>query len=127
MKRELREMIEIYKPEGKDWMGFKLSKSNPYTYHHIKEKKNGGKVDINNGAILTKRAHRLLNFLEIHHPDIYNLYQQLFVRINERMAPLDESLITDIYDMYDTYLKKLYENFDEKEIKPMVLTRKPQR
>ena len=64
MKGVLREMIEIYEPNGIDWMGFELSRHDPYTFHHIKEKCNRGKCDINNGAILTKNGHRLLNILE---------------------------------------------------------------
>lgn len=46
MKKVLVDMIEIYKPNGIDWMQYKLAKNNPYTFHHIKEKRNGGKYEI---------------------------------------------------------------------------------
>ena len=95
----LREMIELYQPNGIDWMGFQLARHNPYTFHHIKEKCNRGKCDINNGAILTKNGHRLLNILEKDYPDAYRDYQNLFRRINESKAPISDDLWEDIYGM----------------------------
>ena len=41
-------------------------------------KKNGGDKSIDNGAILTKRAHVLLNALERCCPDAYNDLQKVF-------------------------------------------------
>lgn len=99
MKGVLREMIEIYGTNGVDWMGFQLSRHNPYTFHHIKEKCNRGKCEINNGAILTKNAHRLLNILEKNYPDAYRDYQILFNRINESKKPISDDLWEDIYGM----------------------------
>lgn len=99
MKGILKVMIEIYKPDGIDWMGFELSRHNPYTFHHIKEKCNRGKVNVNNGAILTKNAHRLLNILEKDYPIAYEHYQNLFKRINANKGPLTDDLKEDIYGM----------------------------
>ena len=43
--QKIREqMISIY-GEG-CWMGYRLTKKNPYTYHHIREARNGGKVTL---------------------------------------------------------------------------------
>ena len=78
MTKVLEEMIEIYQPDDVDWMGFYRVKGNPYTFHHIREKCNKGKNELNNGAILTKNAHRLLNILEKDYPDAYRDYQNLF-------------------------------------------------
>ena len=71
LRNVLDQMIEIYRPEGIDWMNYTLTDSNKYTYHHIKEKKNGGKIDVDNGAILTIYSHRFLHFLEKMCPDAY--------------------------------------------------------
>lgn len=99
MKGVLKEMVEMYKPDGVDWMGFQLARHNPYTFHHIKEKCNRGRYDIENGAILTKNAHRLLNILKKDYPDAYNDYQVLFKRINSEKSPLTDDLKEDIYGM----------------------------
>ena len=38
----LKTMLNIYKPKGVDWMNFVLKRKNPYTFHHIIPKSNGG-------------------------------------------------------------------------------------
>lgn len=35
----LQRMIEIYKPGDIDWMGTKIKKNNPLTFHHIVKRK----------------------------------------------------------------------------------------
>ena len=69
MKNKSGELIEkmlvIYKPLNEDWMGFKLKRNNPYTFHHIKEKRHGGRYEIQNGALLTREGHQFLNFLYV--------------------------------------------------------------
>ena len=64
MKNVTKLIIRIYNVKKIDWMGYKVSKDNPYTYHHLKKKCDGGKENIKNGAILTNYAHEYLN----HHP-----------------------------------------------------------
>lgn len=99
MKEDLKQMVNIYKPNGIDWMGFEVSENNPYTFHHIKEKHKGGKREISNGAILTKKSHALLNTLCVYYPDAYNDYQELFKRINSSRAPISDEFIEEIYGM----------------------------
>ena len=62
-------------------MNMKLSKDNPYTRHHIKERRNGGDNSLDNIAILTKRSHSLLNILDRLCPDAYNDLQNVFRKI----------------------------------------------
>lgn len=95
----LTRMIERYEPDGEDWMGFKLNNSNPYTFHHIRERRKGGKEEIENGAILTTRAHQFLNTLDSHYHQAYEDYQTIFRRINKNNGPLDDDLKEDIYGM----------------------------
>jgi len=116
MTKVLEEMIEIYQPDDVDWMGFYRVKGNPYTFHHIREKCNKGKNEINNGAILTKNAHRLLNILEKDYPDAYHDYQNLFKRINESKAPLTDDFKEDIYGMLlDLFYYQIYGNTENLE------------
>lgn len=77
----LNKMIKIYKPDGFDWMGTPITKTNPLTYHHIIKRKDG-ETSISNGALLTKSSHRKLNILENCDKDLYDEWQWLFYAIN---------------------------------------------
>ena len=48
MKNVTKLIIRIYNVKKIDWMGYKVSKDNPYTYHHLKKKCDGGKESIKN-------------------------------------------------------------------------------
>ena len=96
MKRVLRIMIDIFQPEGIDWMNFALSKNNPYTFHHIVEKSKGGDKSIDNGAILTRKAHTFLHTLENVCPDAYQDLQNVFVKINETKRPVTQEIVNEI-------------------------------
>ena len=64
------EMIKIYGTYKFDWMNFKICRDD-LTYHHIVKKENGGKLTIENGALLTKRAHEYLHSIERLDVDLY--------------------------------------------------------
>ena len=100
----LRFLITIFQPDGYDWMNFAISKSNPYTYHHILERKNGGDVSIDNGAILTKRAHRFLHILQVYCPEAYNDLQDVFRRINDSKEPVTQQYVDEI----DEIMRKIF-------------------
>ena len=81
------QMIEIYHPEVADWMQYQITKSNILTFHHIKKVSENGNCCIENGALLTKRAHRILNMVESLDIALYNL----FILINKaKTKPCDE-------------------------------------
>lgn len=84
------EMLNIYKPIDIDWMGYKISKKNPLTYHHIKEVSKKGKKKVDNGALLTKKAHNLLHEIQKYNLKLYNEWQQLFREINETHSIIDD-------------------------------------
>ena len=109
MKRVLRNMIDIFQPEGTDWMNFSLSRSNPYTYHHIVEKSRGGDKSIDNGAILTRKAHTLLHTLEAICPEAYQDLQNVFVKINATKSPITQDIINEIDQiLYDIFIGNKY-------------------
>ena len=103
MDQTLQDLLDIFRPDGFDWMNFVLTKGNPYTYHHILERYNGGKRSIDNGAILTKRAHRFLNMLQLFYPDAYDDLQNVFRRINGTKEPVTQEFVDEI----DEILKKV--------------------
>lgn len=96
-------MLNIYKPrKDLDWMGYKMTKNNPYTFHHIKEKRDGGKAEIKNGAILTADAHHYLNYLDSYCPEAYDKFQEIFRFINDFNGPIPRNWWDDVYlDIYE--------------------------
>lgn len=90
MKPELIQMLKIYKPNGIDWMAYSMTKDNPYTFHHIIEKRNGGKVRVSNGAILTRDAHDLLNVFDMYDVKLYKELNYLFKQLNNSQRPPEE-------------------------------------
>ena len=96
MGRIIKKMIDIFQPMGTDWMNFALSRRNPYNYHHIVERRNGGDISVDNGAILTRRAHTLLHLLETACPEAYNDLQNVFVQINLSKRPPTDEIIREI-------------------------------
>ena len=64
-------MQRVYCTYEKDWMGFKISKRNFLTFHHITKRCMKGLEDIDNGALLGKKSHELLNMIEIFDEDLY--------------------------------------------------------
>ena len=114
MKRALRIKMEVHNPNGIDWMNFALTKDNPYTLHHIKERRNGGDNSISNLAILTKNAHKLLNILDKVCPDAYNDLQNIFIKINASEAPPSEEIIQEIDEiLYRVLISKEYDILDD--------------
>ncbi|MBP5684185.1 MAG: hypothetical protein J6X02_02890 [Bacilli bacterium] len=105
----LIKMIDMYDPQEEDWMGFKLAINNTYTFHHIRERRNGGKEVVQNGAILTHFGHQFLNHLDSHNKRAYNDYQEIFKRINKSQGPIDDDLREDIYGMMlDVFYYNIY-------------------
>lgn len=105
MKEPLITMLKIYKPVeiGKDWLDYKIVKINDLTFHHIKEKRNGGKRELSNGAILLRESHNYLNYLDIYYHRYYYLLNGLFKELNSTMKPPTNSY----YEEIDKILKKV--------------------
>lgn len=89
MREPLITMLEIYKPLeiGKDWLNYKIVNPKDLTYHHIKEKRNGGKRTIENGAILIRRSHEYLNYLDHYYHKTYKDLNEIFKWLNMTMKP----------------------------------------
>lgn len=115
----LAKMLEIYEPNKVDWMNFDVTSSNPYSYHHIEKREDGGKSRVENGAILSKYSHRFLHFLEYVCPDAFEDFQRLFRRINDSKAPRTEQFINEADIIIDNLMNGGYQflvNIDSSEI-----------
>ena len=109
MKGVLRIMVDIYQPGEVDWMNFCLAKGNPFTYHHIVESCNGGDKSLDNGAILTRHAHHLLNIFLMFCPGAYNALQEVFNRINKSRRPPAEEIIREVDEiLYKALITREY-------------------
>lgn len=82
---KIRELIKIY--GNSCWMGYSLTRNNPYTFHHIREKCKGGKRGVKNGALLTVYAHRDLNVIERNLKKYYIELNEMFRYLNDSKMP----------------------------------------
>lgn len=84
MRSIAKEMLKIYKPfSDLDWMNYKLIKRD-ITYHHILKKSDGGKMEINNGALLMPDSHAYLHLIESIDINMYILLNKIFKDINNQ-------------------------------------------
>lgn len=98
MKEPMITMLQIYKPLelGVDWMDYKIVRVSDLTFHHIKEKRHGGKRVLSNGAILVKDAHNYLNYLDRYYYEYYKQLNGLFKELNMTMLPPDENYYIEV-------------------------------
>ena len=86
----LLEMLEIYQPGLWDWMQYQITNKNTLTLHHIRKQSDNGLVILSNGALLTKKAHQILNKLEDLYYSLYIDWNDLFFLINvDKQPPCD--------------------------------------
>lgn len=103
MKEITRVMINIYNLKKTCFMGYKTSRENPYTYHHIKKRCHGGEISIKNGAILTKYAHEYLHIIESKDVELYEYINNVLMQINEQMHEPLERQIKAIWYMLEIF------------------------
>lgn len=82
MNNIIGKMVKIYGLTDYCFMGYKASSESYFTYHHLIKKCEGGPRTVENGAILTREAHRYLNIIEKTEYDIYHLINNILIEIN---------------------------------------------
>lgn len=80
-------IIDIYNIYDYDWMGYKID--NDLTYHHIIKKEDGGLITLDNGVLLTDRAHIYLHKIERIDKEIYIKINKIFKEINDNKLPIN--------------------------------------
>ena len=94
MREIVRLMVREFNLKGIDFMGYKLTRNNPYTYHHIVKRCHGGEETRENGAILTKVAHEYLHIIESRDLELYCYLNIILKEINEQgYAPTYKQLL----------------------------------
>lgn len=86
-------MIEIWKMQNIDWMGYFVDDPRKFTYHHIEKKENNGKTTIDNGAILGT-SHPYLHLIESKDLELYVYLNNILKNINsQRQMPTKQQLL----------------------------------
>ena len=124
MNNVLKELIKIYEPGDTDWMMDKTSRKNPFTYHHIKEKRNKGDKTLENGAILTKRSHAYLNYLYHTQKGNYNNLNTMFQELNDSKMPPTEEYFDKVLALLEKIVEDDAEKKKNKHYKERTITRK---
>lgn len=79
-------MLHIYKPvSGLDWMNYRLVRKD-VTKHHIVKREDGGKLELNNIALLMPTPHQYLHLIECKDIETYIALNKLFKVINTQMT-----------------------------------------
>lgn len=103
VRRLKEEMISVY--GNYCWLNdmWVPKKKDIMTFHHIIEKRNGGKAIWENGALLGCSSHNYLNMLDYNYHNIYEELNGLFHELNKTYAPPTESY----YDEVQRVLRKV--------------------
>ena len=104
----LNELIKIYEPDGFDWLRYQITKRNILTLHHIVKAADGGKLSIDNSALLTKKSHQNLHICEHRDFILYAEINDFFRAIIESGLPLNECLIKESKEYKKALTKTLY-------------------
>ena len=120
MRKILNLMIDYYNLKGIDFMGYKVNRNNPYTYHHIIKRCLGGNESFENGAILTKISHQYLHIIESRDLIIYEYINNIFKQITQQgYGPTKNQLLAI------DYVLKIFEeqHMQDKSAKGKILIR----
>lgn len=93
MKSITNLMIIKWNMTNQCWMGYEVKRDNPFTFHHLRKKCHNGKLEINNGAILTRNAHEYLHIIESRDLDMYEYINAILKEINiQGYMPIERQL-----------------------------------
>ena len=96
LRRLKEEMILVYGLNC--WMNelWIPNKKDILTFHHILEKRNGGKEVWENGALLSRTSHDYLNYLDMKYHKLYKELNGLFQELNRSYAPPTEQYYDEV-------------------------------
>ncbi len=84
MKQITRDMLKIYKPYSEmDWLNYKIVR-NDMTAHHILKKEHGGKLEMDNIALLLSVSHSYLHIIEYKDLETYIAINKIFKYVNQQ-------------------------------------------
>ena len=104
----LQELIKIYQPDKFDWLSYQITKNNILTLHHVIKAADGGPLEIDNSALLTKKSHRALHICENKDFILYSEINDFFKYIISYRTALNEYLKKESRKYKDALVKTLY-------------------
>lgn len=96
MKPIVNLMINMWNMTDRDWLGYKLNKENYFVFHHIHKREHGGKLIIDNGAILCggESSHQYLHVIECKDYELFVYLNNMLKNINsQREMPSKQQLL----------------------------------
>ena len=104
----LSDLTKIYLPNGFDWLSYQITKGNTLTLHHVVKVADGGKLMVENSALLTKKSHQNLHICEHRDFILYSEINDFFREIIDRRMPLDDYLIRESKEYKRALVKTIY-------------------
>ena len=99
MNEDIKLMMKIYGTYEYDWLGDPFESESELTRHHIEKRENGGENDISNYALLTKKSHIFLHYLEDNYNKEYKYINSLFIELNNSKMPPSEEYYNNIFSV----------------------------
>lgn len=110
MNDDISIMMKIYNTFDIDWMGDVIGSLSDLTRHHIVKKEKGGIDDISNYALLTRKSHELLHYLEDNYYSEYVKLNYLFLMLNRT----NKTPTSDYFETIKSIMKKVRKGIKNK-------------
>lgn len=104
----LQQLIEIYHPDNFDWLSYQITVKNILTLHHIIKAADGGSLEIENAALLTKNSHRALHIYESKDFILYSEINDFFREIISYKSGLDDYLRRESKEYKRSLIRTIY-------------------
>ena len=114
MNEDIKLMMKIYGTYEYDWLGDPFESESELTRHHIVKRENGGENGISNYALLTKKSHIFLHYLEDNYNKEYNYLNEMFMSLNRSLCPPTEEYYEEVRKVVKSVKKRIKNNSKNK-------------
>lgn len=121
MNEDIKLMMKIYGTYEYDWLGDPFESESELTRHHIEKRENGGENDISNYALLTKKSHIFLHYLEDNYNKEYVYLNKMFLSLNRSVSPPDREYYERVNKVVKSVKKRIK---NKKNHKNKILTKR---
>lgn len=96
MRSIVKDLCIYYKMKDVDWLGYKLSRHDKFTFHHIVPRSKGGSSESSNCAVLCgSSSHQYIHIIEYKNPDTFKYLSLILKEINNQgYMPTKQQLLT---------------------------------
>jgi len=115
MNDDILYMVKIYSTYDTDWLGDKFNDLSELTRHHIVKKEHGGQDSIKNYALLTRKSHSFIHYLEVNYNKEYNYLNSKFIELNNSLTSPSINYYEDVCKVVKRVRKKIKNNRRKRE------------